>query len=173
MCTIPPPPPPPIETELGSMPQLIQTPNHETNVNFSEDICQWAKEYPELREACVKNNVCLYDPPHQFTYKHFDSIQQVGPTCGLVALSMMLNGTISPAEILNIAKSELYTNNGEMFSCKSMLKLAQQVVKLTELKGVDINLHVDGLYSDALIKRLLGGSVLLVPYPFQYFLNET
>lgn len=167
MCSIPPPPPLPTEHNHNSLLHLVNTqPSNEICVNSLGDTCQWATEYPELREACLKNNICLNGPPAEFRYKHFESIQQVGPTCGLVALSMMLNGVLPAAEILNIAKSERYTNNGEMFSCKAMLELAQKVLHLTNVKGVNMSLHSNGLYSDWVIKRLLGGTVVLVPYPF-------
>lgn len=167
MCTIPPPPPPPSLPDINSPTKTLNLTN--TNeINIDSDILQWASEYPELKDACHKNAMCLYYPPFQYKYKYFESIIQIGPTCGLVALSMLVNGEATPDELLSIAKLEGYTSNGEMFSCKQMVKLAEKVHSLTEIGNVRCTLRKGGLFSNETIERLLNGAMLLVPYPFLY-----
>ncbi|GBP68231.1 UPF0692 protein CG33108 [Eumeta japonica] len=112
MCSLPPPPPP--------LPQLLMARSYKKNetqtqykCNQNEDnACEWASDFVELREACRKNKICMEIEPYKFVYRHFESILQIGPTCGLVALSMMLNGKVSIDELLRLAKAKGYSNNG-------------------------------------------------------------
>lgn len=166
MCTIPPPPPPPIMPDIN-MPVTTVKITQGNEISIDPDICKWASEYPELREACVKNGVCINKAPFNYKYKWFESILQIGPTCGLVALSMLVNGEATPEELLSIAKLEGFTSNGEMFSCKNMVKLAEKVHSLAEIDNVTCILKHGGLFSTETVERLLKGAVLLVPYPFQ------
>uniref|UniRef100_A0A1E1W6Z9 Actin maturation protease n=1 Tax=Pectinophora gossypiella TaxID=13191 RepID=A0A1E1W6Z9_PECGO len=158
----PPPPPPP----LPLIPDSPKTPPPYISPYTNQDVCKWETKYQDLWEACAKYKLCLYEPPYKYKYKQFEPIMQVGPTCGLVALSMLVNGEVSPDEILNISKLEGYTSNGEMFSCKNMVKLAEKVLSLAEIENVSFNLKTGGLFSEDIIEKLLNGAVLLVPYPF-------
>ncbi|KAM3958089.1 actin maturation protease [Aphomia sociella] len=166
MCTIPPtppPPPPPVLSEGHSPSKSPKTCKPDTSVLKYLDVCDWANDNPELWEACAKYKICLNQTPYQYKYKYFQSKLQIGPTCGLVALSMLLNDEVTPEEILNIAKMEGYSNNGEMFSCKNMVKLTEKVFSLAEIK-VKFELHCGGLFNRNIIEKLLNGAVLLVPY---------
>lgn len=163
MCTIPPPPPPPTLPNINS-PTNVQKNGQTNEPSFDPEICTWASEHPELREACFKNRICYEKPPFSYKYRYFESIMQIGPTCGLVALSMAVNGEASPDELLSIAKLKGYTSNGEMFSCKNMVKLTEKAFSLAEIEGVSCTLKKGGLYSSETIERLLSGAVLLVPY---------
>ncbi|CAF4797867.1 unnamed protein product [Pieris macdunnoughi] len=157
MSTNPPVPPPlPADNTITPL-KLYQIQN-----SLSDSICQWTTEL-ELREACAKNNICLYKAPHQFKYKNFKAITQVGPTCGLVALSMLLNGEVSPDELLNIVIAEGYSNNGEMFSCQNMVQLVEKVLNLSKKNNASFHLR-HGLYSKEIILELLNGATLLVAY---------
>ncbi|XP_075983269.1 actin maturation protease [Anticarsia gemmatalis] len=162
MCTIP-PPPPPMLPEISSP---IKTVNVTEGISPSIDpsICKWATEHPELWESCVKNNICVDKPPYKYKYKWFESILQIGPTCGLVALSMLVNGEATPDELLSIAKLQGFTSNGEMFSCKQMAKLAEKAHSLAEIDNVRCLLKQGGLFSTDTVERLLNGAILLVPY---------
>lgn len=91
---------------------------------------------------------------------------QEGPTCGLVALSMLLNGEVTPDELLDISKIDGYSNNGEMFSCNNMAKLSEKAINLAEIKNVDVNVKTGNLFSEEIILELLNGAILLIAYPF-------
>lgn len=165
MCTIPPPPPPPTLPNISSSTKEVTTVNI-CQQSFDPTVCTWTSEN-ELREACIRNKICCEKPPFKYKYRYFKSIKQIGPTCGLVALSMSVNGAVLPEELLNIAKLEGFTSNGEMFSCKQLAKLTEKVHDLANIKHVSCMLKRGGLFSSEIIERLLNGAVLLVPYPFQ------
>ncbi|XP_039757675.1 UPF0692 protein CG33108 [Pararge aegeria] len=167
MCTIPPsPPPPPPPPPPSNLPNKHSpTKSCDSSPTFSySDVCDWASNVPNLWEACAENRLCLHEAPFQYKYKHFESIMQIGPTCGLVALSMLLNGKVSPDELLNITKVVGYSNNGEMFSCKNMGLLAEKAISLAELENINFCVKTGGLFSEEIILELLNGAVLLVPY---------
>lgn len=171
MCTIPPappPPPPPVLSDLCSSKIPSKTDN-QVPVHNRSDICKWASGHPELWDSCSRNKLCLQEPPFRYKYRHFDSIIQVGPTCGLVALSMLVDGEVAADEILNITKSQGFSHNGEMFSCKNMAKIAEKVFSLAELDNITFSVKNGGLFSKETIDKLLDGAVLLVPYPFEVF----
>ncbi|XP_072930172.1 actin maturation protease [Epargyreus clarus] len=165
MCTLPPPPPPPPPPpqQLASI-NTVQDTYNDLNSIFTKDVCEWASHELALWGACTAREICLYEPPFRFNYTNFESILQVGPTCGLVALSMFLRGEVSPDKLLNISKLEGYSHNGEMLSCKNMLKLAEKAINLVELENVTCTLKRGGLYKMEIIQELLDGAVLLVPY---------
>ncbi|XP_026491013.2 actin maturation protease [Vanessa tameamea] len=163
MCTIPPappPPPPPLPVSSSSPPKLS-----DFSPTFSySDICEWAAYEPQLWEVCAKNDICLHEAPFQYKYKNFESIMQIGPTCGLVALSMLLNGEVTPEELLNITKMKGYSNNGEMFSCKDMAKLAEQAISLAEIANLNCYVKTGGIFCEKIILELINGATLLVAY---------
>ncbi|XP_026763564.2 UPF0692 protein CG33108 [Galleria mellonella] len=170
MCTIPPAPPPPpppplppVLPEINSPLKSLKALQYNTSTSKYSDVCKWASDHPELWEACAKYQICLYQAPYNYKYTYFESRLQVGPTCGLVALSMLINDEVTPEEMLNIAKLEGYSSNGEMFSCKNMLRLAEKVFNLAEINN-KFNLQCGGLFSEITIEKLLNGAVLLVPY---------
>lgn len=164
MCTIPPPPPLPAMSDAKPVKTVIIVEANESSTDDSPNICQWALEFPELRQSCMKYNICISEPPFRYSYKWFESILQIGPTCGLVALSMLVKGEASPDELLSIAKLEGYSNNGEMFSCEQMVRLAEKAHSLAEIDNVKCTLKQGGLFSTEIVKILLNGAVLLVPY---------
>ncbi|KAJ0173810.1 hypothetical protein K1T71_010959 [Dendrolimus kikuchii] len=166
MCTIPPPPPLlPITTNSLKLSSLTGPQQDLKKTPFNHlALCQWSEKHEELREACIKNSICLYNDPFKYKLRYFESIQQVGPTCGIIALSMLLNGRVSAEKILSIAKDLGYTNNGEMFSCKQLADLAEQVFKLANVNHLTVQVQKGGLLSQETIDRLLDGVVLLVPY---------
>ncbi|XP_037814925.1 UPF0692 protein CG33108 [Lucilia sericata] len=85
--------------------------------------CLWAIDYPELQKACFLARICSDKPPVKCEFYNIASILQVGPTCGLTALSMLLGG-IPPAEqLLQEAQQKHFTNNGEMFSAHNLYQL--------------------------------------------------
>lgn len=91
--------------------------------------CTWALEYPELQKACFLARVCEDKAPQHCQLRKVTSIIQEGPTCGLAALSMLLNGTPNPSELLQIAKELGYTNNGEIFSAQNLFQLICDTLK--------------------------------------------
>lgn len=171
MSTSPPapPPPPPPPMRLNSPPK--SPPRSYANRSFPYlDICNWDTKYPQLWEACAKFNICVDEAPYKYSYRPFESIIQVGPTCGLAALSMLINEEVTPDEILTIAKHEGFTCQGEMFSCKNLVSLAEKVISLAEVE-IRCSLRLGGLFSEEIVEKLLNGAALLVPYPFINYTN--
>lgn len=164
----PPPPPPPSPLRVDSSPSA---PISYANRHLPYlDICNWDTKYPQLWEACAKFNVCVDEAPYKYSYRAFDSIIQVGPTCGLVALSMLMNGEVTPDKILTIARHEGFTCQGEMLSCKNLVILAEKVISLAEV-NLQCSLRFGGLFSEEIVEKLLNGAALLVPYPFTNYTN--
>ncbi|XP_063367541.1 actin maturation protease [Cydia amplana] len=165
MCSLPPPPPPPPQTlDLKhDSPELPSYADSNPTPKFPE-ICEWASKNLDLWEACAKNSICHQIAPFKYCYKHFESILQVGPTCGLAALSMLVRGKVSASEMLDVCKQEGYSNNGEMLSSKDMVKLAEKVFSLADIEGVSCGVKFGHLFSHDIIEKLLDGAVLLVPY---------
>lgn len=124
---------------------------------------RWALEFPELGVACSPID-CLREPVQKFCYQQCKSIIQEGPTCGLVALCMMLDEKISVSEVFEIARAAGYTNIGEMFSCKNMANLVEIALMLTNNFNVKVELKTGGLCSDSIINKLLNKCFILIPY---------
>lgn len=165
MCSlppVPPPPPPPLPPNF-TLPKISL--DNTTPPNY-DNICQWALPELSVWEVCAKNQICLNKAPYQYKYKKFKSIMQQGPTCGLVALSMLLDEQITPEELMNIAKQKGFSSNGEMFSCNNMAKLAQYAITLINKENINFCVKMGGLFSEEVILELLNGAVLLVAYPF-------
>ncbi|VVC87666.1 UPF0692 protein CG33108 [Leptidea sinapis] len=163
MCSIPPAPPLPQQSSpkaTSANQSIFQSPTILSNPG----LCEWASPEPSLREACLINNVCLHQTPYKFSYKHYEPILQVGPTCGLVALSMLLKKLISPDELLNLAKAEGYSNNGEMLSCKNMAQLARKALNSAEIENIRISVIEGGPNNKETLKALLNGSILMIAY---------
>lgn len=169
MCTLPPPGPPPPPPPLPSSKSIPESVTLDQFSNTSQlfeldlSLCSWASLDPELRRACIFGPVCTEKPPYRIKYTKFEPIIQVGPTCGLVALSMVINGKIAPDEILDISKSEGYSSNGEMFSCKNMAKLAEKVIGLASIEDMNVKVNSRSLFSPETVESLLKGAFLLVP----------
>ncbi|XP_017488596.1 PREDICTED: UPF0692 protein CG33108 [Rhagoletis zephyria] len=85
--------------------------------------CTWALKYPELQKACFLARICEERPPLHCQLRNVSVILQEGPTCGLTALSMLVGGTPTAHELLQVARELQYTNNGEMFSAQNLFKL--------------------------------------------------
>ncbi|XP_065365326.1 actin maturation protease [Calliphora vicina] len=85
--------------------------------------CLWALEYPELQKACFLARICADRPPVKCEFYNIASILQVGPTCGLTALSMLLGGIPPADQLLQEAQQKHFTNNGEMFSANNLYEL--------------------------------------------------
>lgn len=85
--------------------------------------CLWASEYPELQMACFLARICANKPPVKCEFNNIGSILQVGPTCGLTALSMFLGGVPPAEQLLQDAQQKHFTNNGEMFSAHNLYEL--------------------------------------------------
>ncbi|XP_034663795.1 UPF0692 protein CG33108 [Drosophila subobscura] len=157
-----PPPPPPLPSGINPAAPVAATKDPPAVINISGDECGWAWEYPELQKGCYLNRVCQYTPPKQCQYYSVPSILQVGPTCGLTALSMLLNGSPSAAEILEDAVEQEYTFNGEMFSAQYLCELTRK-----HLDGHGpgaCQLHEGRLCCSKVKELLQAGGCLLVPY---------
>ncbi|XP_061395885.1 actin maturation protease [Musca vetustissima] len=85
--------------------------------------CLWSIDQPELQKACFLARICTTRKPKSCTYYNINSILQVGPTCGLTAVSMLLGGLLPPTVLLQEAKERHYTYNGEMFSAHNLFQL--------------------------------------------------
>lgn len=151
----PPPPPPTLNITIKQF-------SHRKQITLTE--CKWASAYPEIQKACYLARVSPVLSPKSCRYKNIQPILQEGPTCGLVALSMLVSGVPNANDLLQIARQKLYTKNGEMFSALNLFDLA----KCTIDDGVASNLKLfEGKLNCDEIKQVLqSGGCLLVPYPF-------
>ncbi|KAH8417550.1 hypothetical protein KR222_001796 [Zaprionus bogoriensis] len=151
----PPPPPPP-----GLIPPrtaAVQDNCKAVKMHIPDDECRWALQHPEVQKACFLSRVCQQNPPKMCQYNDIPSILQIGPTCGLTALSMLLNGQPTAAELLADASALKYTLNGEMFSAQYLYEMARKHVDACQL--------YEGSLNCAKVKeQLIAGSCLLVPY---------
>lgn len=154
--------------------------------------CTWALEYPELQKACFLARVCEDTAPQHCQLRKVTTILQEGPTCGLTALSMLLNGTPNPSELLQIARKLGYTNNGEMFSAQNFFQLIcdtlksanssiAEVIKTTKattnntsanechitLAAAHCELHQGQLDCAKVRSALQAGACIFVPYPLR------
>lgn len=157
------PPPSPSSTMLLQF-QQQKLPNDSTKQIQLEE-CKWASAYPEIQKACYLSRVCLAISPKSCRLKNIPPILQEGPTCGLAALSMLADGH-SIDELLNKARRNFYTKNGEMFSAQNLYDLLLSCV----LDGEQICARLyDGRMYSTIIKQVLqNGGCLLVPYPFYF-----
>lgn len=150
----PPPPFPPITTQLSpkTAPRNHYLPYENENL--------WARDFIEIQKACYFSNSKICSKPKSCTYYEIPSILQIGPTCGLTAVSMMLLGSPPPHEILAAAKSRKFTKFGEMFSTENLREIIKEVapehVKSCILSG---NIDCEDFRSE-----MVAGNVALVTY---------
>ncbi|XP_066937743.1 mucin-17-like isoform X2 [Macrobrachium rosenbergii] len=87
---------------------------------------------------------------------------QMGPQCGLVALSMasqVFPETKEVADLLKEAKEQKFTSHGEMFSSENMARLAN------DINGMEAIVRRDVLCNPKiLLELLIHGNLILVPY---------
>ncbi|XP_055606185.1 actin maturation protease [Uranotaenia lowii] len=150
----------------NSSPTLIHYQPHLTFSTSGE--CIWANQYPEIQKACYLRRVCQYARPKELRVQNVASILQVGPTCGLTALSMLFEGSPSTTTLLELAIGKGYSNNGEMFSARQLADLLaiglQENCHLVEYKPVTHTLQEGNLDSPENVANLRQGSIFLVPY---------
>lgn len=129
--------------------------------------CEWAIEVPEVQRASSLAHVCSMTKPKYFRIKLcIKAILQIGPTCGLTALSMLTGGSASTEDILVLAKRKRFTNHGEMFCTKDLRELAELVFHSIDYP-VSIECFSGKLNCDRIRTELKNGACLLVAYPFQ------
>ena len=104
-------------------------------------------------DSCII--VCLHDS---------EPVIQVGPTCGLVAISMaskLVHGQIveqaSPSELLLKARQLKYTKQGEIFSAENLLKLS-----LDHLQCSGTLISFDD--ANTIVSLILKRSTIIFPY---------
>ncbi|CAO1424634.1 unnamed protein product [Diamesa serratosioi] len=117
MPTVPPPPSLPISTSS----------RHFTRIANSNEVllkeCLWALEDLEVQKACFFSKICTLSSPKECVYLKVNPTLQVGPTCGLVAIAMIMQGRPTAGDCMKQARELNYTNNGEMFSAKWLLDI--------------------------------------------------
>ncbi|XP_023175759.1 UPF0692 protein CG33108 isoform X2 [Drosophila hydei] len=86
--------------------------------------------------------------------------RKIGPTCGLTALSMLLNGQTTATELLADASTQKYTKNGEMFSALYLFELVKKHIN----SPLECQFHEGSLDCDKIKDQLYAGACLLVPY---------
>lgn len=159
-----PPPPPPLPSSSISADSVSpQSSNIHQLLETDPELCSWTSD-PEVKVACSLGQICTRKSPYRIKYTKCKAITQVGPTCGLVALSMLINGKITPDQILKVARFEGYSGNGEMLSCKNMAQLAKYVLKSVDIDDISVTVHDRSLFSPETVESLLNGAFLLVPY---------
>ncbi|XP_039491665.1 UPF0692 protein CG33108 isoform X1 [Drosophila santomea] len=161
MSNIPPVPPPPPTPPMTVAPGTpATTKERPATDHIPTDKCSWAAEYPEVQKGCFLSRVCEDSPPKHCQYYSVNSIMQVGPTCGLVALSMLLGGSPTAADLLKDAIEQEYTLNGELFSAQYLFELTRK-----HMPGpAACQLHAGPLDCKKVRALLSAGGCLLVPY---------
>lgn len=137
------------------------------NKDLSTNACLWASQFPELQWTCNIHKISLDRPPIKCTYRKFQPQKQIGPTCGLVALSILLGNKVTAEELLTQARGKGYSINGEMFSAKYLLDLLKENLDRCEFgEGCKVWLHEGSIETVDVMQFLLEGGAMLVPYPF-------
>lgn len=131
-------------------------------VTPSLDECLWASNFPDLQKSCYLARVCQYSPPKECRYYDTPGIIQQGPTCGLVATSILLNGQPDFKQLLALAKERGFTNNGEMCSARQLQDLLSEVSDRGG-HGLLVNSWQGPLATDQIKSRIRLGSCLLLP----------
>lgn len=127
------------------------------------DECLWACDYPELQKSCYLARVCQRRPPIECRFYVTTAILQSGPTCGLVASSILLDGKPDFKQLLALAQERGFTNHGEMCSTAQLQALLSEV---SDRDGHALLVRsVQGpLATDAIKSHLRDAACLLVPY---------
>lgn len=160
------PPPSPSAMLLQFQQQQQKLPN-ESKQQIQLEECKWASAYPEIQKACYLSRVCLVISPKSCRLKNIPPILQEGPTCGLAAVSMLANGQPTTDELLNKARRNFFTKNGEMFSAQNLYELLLNCNDvLNDTQQICARLYDGRMYSTVIKQVLENGGCLLVPYPF-------
>ena len=163
MPTVPPPPPLPISTSS----------RHFTRIANSNDVplkvCLWAMEDLEVQKACFYSKICTSTSPKECVYLKVKPILQVGPTCGLVAIAMIMQGRPTAGDCMKQAQELHYTNNGEMFSAKWLLdilnrKIPSSLVCCLHPEKLRSYLYSGDLNTEFIKEKLKIHCLILVPY---------
>ena len=163
-CIVPAPPPPLPMHGIG-LNYRLSSPLKPAKAPTNE--CKWAVAHPEIQRSCQLAHCCTVIAPKFLRIKSgVQAIIQEGPTCGLVALSMLVGGLPSISDLLAAARNKQYTNHGEMFSARNMLELIQSVFEAIGKSYVDVRLHSGALNSQVIKEALRSGSCVMVAYPF-------
>lgn len=127
------------------------------------DECLWARDFPDLQKSCYLARVCQFQRPLECRYYITPGIIQSGPTCGLVASSILLNGDPDFKQLLALAQERGFTNHGEMCSAGQLQAMLSEV---SDRGGHQLSIHAfqGSLADDKIKSQLRLGSCLLVPY---------
>lgn len=122
----------------------------------------WAEKFPDLYKILTLFQLKEVSHPSRYCYKPTESILQEGPQCGLVALAMCIKENQKDALkcIVDTAKNQNFTYNGEIFGVYYMANLAKKF-----LKGHEIEVFEGDLNCNRIEEFLLDGGFILVPYP--------
>lgn len=122
--------------------------------------------FRDILEGCGPYLSREEDKPEELGYKHVNPMIQEGPTCGLVALCMIVSlipRKWSIQELLEDAQALGFSRSGEMFSVDNMASFAKHVLG----DYFTVELFSGGLAQrkDSIIDDLLNAKALyLVPY---------
>lgn len=127
------------------------------------DECLWARDYPELQKSCYLARVCQRRSPLECRFYVTPAILQTGPTCGLVASSILLDGRPDFKQLLALAQERGFTNHGEMCSAGQLQALLSEA---SDRYGHALLVRpIQGpLATDSIKSRLRDAACLLVPY---------
>ncbi|XP_064104165.1 mucin-2-like [Macrobrachium nipponense] len=188
----PPPPPPPMLTSLPSSSQTPSHPPLSAPPPLKCPAPQSSKVTPNSalwtvspygKVVITRNDLPLPSPEEEIR-KTFHNVKnwglleygvdtlavytqlrpniQMGPQCGLVALSMasqVFPETKEVADLLKEAREQKFTSHGEMFSSENMARLAN------DINGMEATVRRDVLCNPKiLLELLIHGNLILVPY---------
>uniref|UniRef100_A0A0A9Z061 Actin maturation protease n=2 Tax=Lygus hesperus TaxID=30085 RepID=A0A0A9Z061_LYGHE len=157
-------PPPPLSPERMEQSRLDVT-SSRPRAQLSGDprVVQYLKFLVE--EVNSKKKIWQCAETSFIMYVDIQPQLQVGPTCGLLALSLVAN-LVRPTtvnKLLHIAQAKGFTKQGEIFSALNMSLLAEEVLG----EYCDVRLHQHDMLSccpDSVWDLLLSHNIFLVPY---------
>ncbi|XP_048024932.1 UPF0692 protein C19orf54 homolog isoform X3 [Megalobrama amblycephala] len=155
----PPPPPPPPPLSVSSKKKLYQA--------LAEGRAPVEGDHEEARIIIGQRESSFRKDLQWLLFnKYVPSLIQDGPQCGLVALWMAAHllkppQTLVLETLVQTAKNNGYTEQGEMFSASDMAKLAEEVCgcRVQRLSG-----GMMGENAAVILKHLAGGQPVLIPY---------
>ncbi|XP_056126205.1 actin maturation protease isoform X3 [Rhinichthys klamathensis goyatoka] len=155
----PPPPPPSLAPSVSSKKKLYQA--------LSEGRAPVEGDHEEARIIIGQRESSFRKDLQWLLFnKYVPSLIQDGPQCGLVALWMAAHllhppETLVMETLVQAAKHNAYTEQGEMFSASDMAKLAEEVCgcRVQRLSG-----GMMGENTAVILKHLAGGQPVLIPY---------
>lgn len=161
--------------------------NNQNKINSSTSIkqqnllqyggeCAWAVNHPDAHKAFFFSKVCTGTAPKSCKYFDLQPILQIGPTCGLTAVSMLYNGNPGASFLLEQSRDLQLTNNGEMFSVVNLLNVLHDNLEISDVE-LDRDrfrafLYAGNMNCDTIRNYLVDDNAVIL-FPYDVDLNHS